>query len=373
MPPTALKQTRAYAAPGRVNLIGEHTDYNDGFVMPIAIDRWTTVRATPAAGRRLTVRSEGFTDAAEIDLDSPAARRTGSWTDYATGVAIVLERSGSRLSGAELAIESTVPIGAGLSSSAALEISIGYALLDLAGRAIDRTALAKACQRAEHEFAGTRCGLMDQFVVAQGRRGHAMLLDTRSLEVEWLPLPQDVRVVVCNSMIVHALAANEYNTRREDCETGTRLLAGMFPSVRALRDVTADDLEAARSVLPDRIFRRCRHVVSENARVQVAAAALRRADLKTFGKEMLASHASLRDDFDVSTPELDLLVEIAGECEGVYGARLTGGGFGGCTVNLVHETSAAAFEERVRERYAAATGRTPEIYTCVASDGVRRL
>ena len=361
---------RVYVAPGRVNLIGEHTDYNDGFVMPIAIDRWTRVRATPAAGRRLTIRSEGFSDAAEIDLDSLGAGRTGSWIDYVTGVAAVLERSGWRLSGAELAVDSTVPIGAGLSSSAALETSVGYALLDLAGHPVDLTALAKACQLAEHEFAGTRCGLMDQFVACHGRRGHAMLLDTRSLTVEWLPLPDDVRIVVCNSMITHALAANEYNSRRADCETGVRVLSGMFPSVRALRDVTLDQIETARSVLPDRVFRRCRHVVTENGRVQAAAAALRKNDLGTFGRQMAASHASLRDDYDVSTPELDLLVDIAGECQGVYGARLTGGGFGGCTVNLVRADAAAAFERQVKERYTAGTGRSPEIYMCRASDGV---
>jgi galactokinase len=372
MPAAAITTPRRYAAPGRVNLIGEHTDYNDGFVLPIAIDRWTIVHAAASSGRHLRVASAGFGGVVEIDLDSPGAGRTGSWSDYVTGVAVVLERSGHRLSGAELAIESTVPIGAGLSSSAALETSVGYALLDLGGYSVDRTALAKACQQAEHEFAGTRCGLMDQFVACHGRRGHAMLLDTRSLDVEWLPLPQGLRVIVCNSMVAHALAANEYNRRREDCETGSRVLAGMFPAVRALRDVSLNELEAARSVLPDRIFRRCRHVVTENDRVQVAAAALRRGDLETFGTQMTASHASLRDDYDVSTPELDLLVEIAGRSEGVFGARLTGGGFGGCTVNLVRESAAAAFERDVRERYGAATGHTPEIYTCVASDGVGR-
>ena len=368
-----MSATRAYAAPGRVNLIGEHTDYNEGFVMPIAIDRCTIVRAAPTGGRRLEVRSDAFGDTVSIDLDTPGAGRTGSWSDYVTGVAAVLERDGCTLPGATLTIESHVPIGAGLSSSAALETSVGYALLDLAGHAIDRTALARACQRAEHEFAGTRCGLMDQFVACWGRRGQAMLLDTRSLAIEWLAVPTDVRVIVCNSMVTHALAANEYNDRRADCEAGVRAIAGIFPTVVALRDVTLERLERARGLLSERVFRRCRHVVTENARTLAAAEALRARDLESFGQLMLASHASLRDDYEVSSPELDLLVQMARQCDGVYGARLTGGGFGGCTVNLVRDGSAALFERRVREGYAAATGRTPEIYTCVASDGVGSL
>jgi galactokinase len=360
-----------YRAPGRINLIGEHTDYNDGFVMPVAIDRYTTVTAAARGDRRLHVASAGYTHAVDIDLDAPGSGPTGSWSDYVRGVAAILERRGHRLTGADLQIASTIPEGAGLSSSAAIEVATGYALLDLAGHAIDLTELALACQQAEHEFAGTRCGIMDQFVVCHGRRGHAMLLDTRSLAATDLPLPAAVAVVVCNTMTKHTLATDGYNQRRADCEAGVRALAVRLPRIRALRDVTFADLQANRDVLDERIYRRCRHVVTENARTLSAAEALRDGDLARFGVLMGASHASLRDDYEVSTPELDAMVDAAMETDGTIGARMTGGGFGGCTVNLVRADADASFARDVARKYEARTGRTPEIYTCRASDGVQ--
>jgi len=367
--------TLRYRAPGRVNLIGEHTDYNDGFVMPIAIDRFTTVAMAPRADRTLTVRSDAYPDPVTIDLDRPGHGLTGTWSDYVRGVAAVLERDGFRLGGADMTIASDVPIGAGLSSSAALEVAAGYALLDQAGHAIDRTALARACQRAEHEFAGMRCGVMDQFIACHGRAGQALLLDTRSLEMTWLPLPRDVAVIVCNSMTTHALAlaADGYNARRADCEAGVRELAARRPGVRALRDVTRNELDADRDALPDRVFRRCRHVVTENARVLDAAAALRAGDLDAVGRLMAASHQSMRDDFAITTPELDLLVDIAARTEGTIGARMTGGGFGGCTVNLVRAAHAVSFAAEVRAAYEAATGRVPAIDAFAAAGGAERL
>jgi galactokinase len=362
-----------YRAPGRINLIGEHTDYNDGFVLPVAIDRYTTVTAAARADRRIYVSSQGFGRDVEIDLDNPDGGPTGAWTDYVRGVAAILERRGHRLVGANLAIASDVPSGAGLSSSAALEVAIGYALLDLAGVPVDLTALALACQQAEHEFAGTRCGLMDQFIVCHARAAHALLLDTRTLETTWLPLPPDVAVIVCNTMTKHALASDGYNQRRADCEAGVRALAVRLPRIRALRDVSYAELEANRDVLSDRVYRRCRHVVTENARTQSAADALRDGDLARFGVLMGASHASLRDDYDVSTRELDAMVEAAMECDGLVGARMTGGGFGGCTVNLVRTGAAKDFAREVADGYAARTGRVPEIYACRASGGVGRV
>ena len=360
---------RLYRAPGRVNLIGEHTDYNDGFVMPVAIDRDTTVRATPRSDRRLTARSDAYPDAAEFSLDAMGGGPTGHWSDYVRGVAAILIRDGVPLAGADLEIHSTVPIGAGLSSSAALEVAVGCALADRAGTSLSPTDLALACQRAEHEFAGTRCGVMDQFIACHGRTGHALLLDTRSLEPQWVPLPATVALVVCNTMVKHALAAGAYNERRADCEAGVQALAAPDANVKALRDVTMKRLDAHRDRLSPRVYRRCRHVISENARVLAAAEALRAGDLAAVGRLMKASHDSLRDDYEVSCPELDAMVDIAWHCD-VYGARMTGGGFGGCTVNLVAVEVVDDFHARVSAEYERRTGIRPEIYVCGTASGV---
>ena len=359
-----------YRAPGRVNLIGEHTDYNDGFVMPVAIDRYTIVVASPRGDRIVHAESSSFGAAVNIDLDEPGDGPTGTWSDYVRGVAAVLERRGHTLQGADLHISSTVPAGAGLSSSAALEVSVGAALLARSQRPIDLTELALAAQQAEHEYAGVLCGIMDQFVVCHGREQHAVLLDTRTLQATWLPLPTDITIVVCNTMTKHVLANDGYNQRRADCEAGVRALAVRLPRIRALRDVSFAELEANRDVLDERVYHRCRHVVTENARTLSAADALRDGDLARFGVLMSASHASLRDDYEVSTPELNAMVDAALECDGTIGARMTGGGFGGCTVNLVHAGEAARFARDVADLYEARTGRAPEVYVCRASNGV---
>jgi galactokinase len=364
--------TRAYRAPGRVNLIGEHTDYNDGFVMPMAIDRATTASMTKRPDRTVVARS-GRSPIVTFDLDRPGSGPAGGWGDYVRGTAAILEQRGHRLTGVEIAFESDVPAGAGLSSSAALEVATGFGLLDLAGCAVDLTELALACQQAEHEFVGTRCGVMDQFIACHGRAGHALLLDTRSLHAERLPLPDGVQVLVCNSMIKHAHASGEYNLRRADCETGVRVLKEAQPSIRALRDVSAADLDGARNRLGERVYRRCRHVVTENDRVLRAADALRSGNLRMFGGLMIESHGSMRDDYDVSTPEIDALVDAALACGGVYGARLTGGGFGGCVATLVDADKAAGVAAEIRDRYHAVAGRSADIYPCAASDGVRRI
>ena len=361
----------AYRAPGRVNLIGEHTDYNDGFVMPIAIERGTTATMTPREDRLIVARSGRST--VTIDLDQPGSGPTGSWGDYIRGTAAVLERRGHRLRGADVEIESDVPAGAGLSSSAALEVSNGFGLLDQAGHAVDLTQLALACQQAEHEFVGTRCGIMDQFIACHGQAGHALMLDTRSLAFEAVAMPPGVRVVVFNSMIRHAHASGEYNARRADCEAGVRVLATGRPEVRALRDVTMADLDVARDFLDPRVYRRCRHVITENARVRGAAEALRLGDAAGFGHLMVASHHSMRDDYEITTPEIDALVEIALACDGVFGARMTGGGFGGCTIALVEEAAVPQVADAVRTAYRARTGRDAEVYPSVASGGVARI
>lgn len=370
---------RIYQAPGRVNLIGEHTDYNDGFVMPAAIGFYTRVAVAPRSDRKLVVHSENYSEQVEFDLDHLPATRAGHWSDYVIGVVKMLVRSGEQLGGASLLVDGNVPQGAGLSSSASLEVAVGYALLDLAegtGRIsadrgkIDRTGLALLCQRAENEFVGARCGIMDQFVASHGRRGQALLLDCRSLEYRQLPLPADAALAICNTMVKHSIAKGEYNQRRAECEAGVRALSKHLPRIRALRDVTPEDLERFGHELPDVVLRRCRHVIGENARVLKAAAALELGDLQSFGRLMLESHRSLRDDFEVSCSELDLMVELAGQAKGVYGTRMTGGGFGGCTIALVQAGCVEAFQRTIQEGYEHLTGCKPEIYICAASDGV---
>jgi galactokinase len=317
------------------------------------------------------MRSENFGEQIEIALDDPAPRDPHHWSAYVVGVAKILEATGRSLRGGNLLIHGNVPQGAGLSSSASLEVAVGAALLDLAGYIVPAKELALLCQRAENEFVGARCGIMDQFVAVHGKRGQALLLDCRSLEHRLLRLPEQVRVVICNSMVRHSVAGGEYNQRRAECEEGVRSLAPHVPNMKALRDITMAELSAHQ--LPKIVEKRCRHVVSENERVVQAASALEQGDLEEFGSLMRRSHESLRDDFEVSCPELDLLVELASGIEGVYGARMTGGGFGGCTVNLVRAEFVKQFEAEVRNRYEQGMGKTPEIYVCAATDGVSRI
>jgi len=360
---------RIFRAPGRVNLIGEHTDYNDGYVMPAAIEFYTWVAVSERQSSTLHVESAQFSEAAEWPLDGLSGPPTKHWSDYVRGVAAVLGAAAYPIRGANLMIHGQVPLGAGLSSSAALEVSTALALLATGNRPAPPTELAQLCQRAEHEYAGTRCGIMDQFIATFGSAGHALMLDCRSLEYKLLPLPKDVRLVICNSMVKHELAGGEYNRRRADCETGVRILRQHLPGVRALRDVSLPDLEIHRNEMSEVVYRRCHHVISENQRVRDAAAALESGDLARFGQLMYASHRSLGDDYEVSCRELDLLVDLAAGQEGIYGARMTGGGFGGCTINLVRSDLAEKFRNEVAAGYARETGMQPEIYICSAADG----
>jgi galactokinase len=364
---------RVFRAPGRVNLIGEHTDYNDGFVLPAAIDFYTWVALSSRSDRKLVLSSENFPGIAEYELDSPNHHRRHEWSDYVYGVVLVLERAGKRLRGADVLVAGEIPIGAGLSSSAAIEVATGYALLENSGHPVERVELAKLCQRAENEFVGVRSGIMDQFISCFGRTGQALLLDCRSLEYSLVALPGGISLVICNTMVKHELAGGEYNQRRSECEAGVRLLAEHLPQVRALRDVTLADLEKYGSGLPPVVYRRCRHVVSENGRVLEAVRALGAGDLATVGALMAESHRSLRDDYEVSCVELDLLVDLAAQTEGVYGARMTGGGFGGCTINLVRSESVDAFRQTVARGYQERTGGAPEIYVTGAAEGVTEL
>ena len=365
-------QLRIFRAPGRVNLIGEHTDYNEGLVMPAAINYSTYVAIVPREDRTITVRSDHFPDTAELNLDRPTKSRK-HWSDYPLGVAVKLEEAGHRLKGANLLIRSDVPIGSGLSSSAAIEVSTALVLLDNAGLSIDRLELAKICQKAENEYVGIRSGIMDQFIACFGKKDTAVMLDCRSLESTPLPLPEEVKLVTCNTMVKHQLASSEYNARREECEHGVRILSGHLPNIKSLRDVSVEELERCGSQLPDVVYRRCRHVITENDRVLRAATALRAGELSTFGKLMAQSHQSLRDDYEVSCKELDLMVEFANEAPACIGARMTGGGFGGATINLVNSSKVDEFAAHVAKRYADATKIQPEIYVCSAADGADRV
>src|SRR5918996_4612124 len=282
-------EVRTFRAPGRVNLIGEHTDYNDGFVMPVAIDFYTSALVTPREDRKLQIRSENFDEEVEVDLDDPNIARRKHWSDYPLGVAVILEREGYRLRGARLEIRGDVPIGSGLSSSAAIEVGTACALAANSGLKIDDRELALLCQRAENEFVGARVGIMDQFVSLFGQEQTALLLDCRSLDFRLFPLPDNVRLIICNTMVKHALASNAYNERREQCEAGVKVLARHFPHITALRDATLDQLEQVKSELPEVVYRRCRHVITENARVLAAADALEKSDLNQFGRLMAES------------------------------------------------------------------------------------
>ena len=360
---------RVFRAPGRVNLIGEHTDYNDGFVMPAALGFYTYAAIGARSDRRLTVYSLDFEETVEMEIDALANGPSGHWSDYVRGVAAILRESGVAVGGANLVIKGEVPIGAGLSSSAAIEVSTALALLAIAKVQLDRREIAAICQRAEHKYAGTQCGIMDQFISCFGQAHCALLLDCRTLAYETLPISDSVRIVICNSMVKHELAGGEYNRRRADCEAGVQFLQNKLTNVRALRDVDLVQLNQYCGEIPERIYRRCRHVVSEDARTLEAAVALKSGNMDLFGSLMYASHASLRDDYEVSCPELDLLVELASKCSGVFGSRMTGGGFGGCTVNLVATEKVEAFRYEMEHGYRIAAGKKPDIYVCAASDG----
>jgi galactokinase len=358
-----------FCAPGRLNLIGEHTDYNDGFVMPSAIGFYTWVAIGMRRDRHLQAYSDLYDETVDLPLDDLFGPPRRHWSDFVRGVAATLQEAGHELSGASLFIHGEVPLGAGLSSSASLEVALALALTELSGVRLSRLELAKVCQRAEHEFVGTRCGIMDQFIAGFGMAGHALMLDCRSLEYQMLPVPGNLRLVVCNSMVRHDLASGEYNMRRSDCETAVKLLQPHLPGISALRDVEITDLERFEHVLPVQIFRRCRHVVTENQRVLEAARALEAKDPALLGQLMYRSHTSLRDDYEVSCKELDLLVDLASHSEGVYGARMTGGGFGGCTINLVRADCAESFQKQIAHAYRRETGLAPAVYVCEPAQG----
>jgi len=364
-------------APGRVNLIGEHTDYNDGYVLPVAIDRSILMAAAPRPDCQVVLHALDFGQRTEFSLNDIQHDAQYPWSDYQRGVAFFLQERGFELPGVNAVISGDIPVGSGLSSSAAVEVAAAYVWQVLSGFSMSRVELALLCQQAENEFVGMKCGIMDQFICALGQRDHALLIDCRTLEHEMVrlgagegsPRPS-ATIVVCDTMRRRGLVDSEYNARRRECEEGVRLLQKHLPGIKALRDVSPAQFERYQGDLPEVVRRRCRHIVYENERVLQSVRALKRGDLATFGRLMNASHVSLRDDYQVSCRELNVMVEAAWQVEGVYGSRLTGAGFGGCTVSLVTGEAVERFRAHVAREYQAATGVEPQIYVCAVEDGV---
>jgi galactokinase len=356
-------------APGRVNLIGEHTDYNDGFVLPAAIDRYISFAGRRRADRQVRGHSIDFQDTVEFSLDDIQKDAAHPWSNYLRGVSKFLQSDGYRLSGADVVLGGDVPREAGLSSSAAVEVAATVFWQRLMGLQLDPVYVIKLSRRAENEFVGVPCGIMDQFISALGRRDHALFLDCRDLTYRHVPLRGDVKVVVCNSGVKRALAQSEYEVRLKQCRQAVAQLATAGLAVKTLREVEPQDLEVRGSVLSEVLLKRARHVVTENQRTLEAVKVLEAGNIERFGELMNASHVSLRDDYEVSSKELDGLVELAWKQPGTLGARMTGAGFGGCTVNLVRAEAAEAFAEAVVSGYQQALGLRAEIYVCRASDG----
>lgn len=362
-------------APGRVNLIGEHTDYNEGFVLPAAIDRSTLVAVAVSEGVSSRVWSSNTGGEAGFQAARPRRADDGRWDNYVLGSAWALGKAGHALPEFYMSIESNVPLGAGLSSSAALEVGVIAALGNLSGAAVSSLDIAKMAHRAETEFVGVPCGIMDQFASALGQEDAALLIDCRSERLEAVPLGLESRgivIAIVDSGVSRQLAGSAYRDRREECREACRFLRGpLSKPVTSLRDVTLEDLALVGDQIPRVLLRRVRHVASENARVLECVSALREGRMEEVGTLMAESHRSLRDDYEVSCPEIDLLVSLAGSEDEVVGARLTGAGFGGCTVNLVKEDGLDRFEKRVVEEYATRTGRKPKLHVCKASAGVQ--
>ena len=352
-------------APGRVNLIGEHTDYNGGFVLPMAIDFEARIaaRARPDRKVRMVAIDLGG-KRSEFTLDDIRTDRVQRWSNYVRGVALFLQERGAKLPGLDLVIHSTVPIGSGLSSSAALEVCAATLMVALSDHSITPVEMADLCRRVENEFVGVQSGIMDQFIATLARGGNALLIDCRDLSYRHVPMPRGATIVVCDTTKRRGLVSSEYNRRRAECEEAAREMG-----VRLLREISPAEFARLQVTLPPTVAKRARHVISENARVLEAVEAMAENDLSRLGRLINESHSSLRDDYQVSSPELDLLVEIARAQTGCLGARLTGAGFGGCTVNLVEDAHVQAFSQSVAREYQARTGLQAPVYICQAAPG----
>jgi len=350
-------------APGRVNLIGEYTDFNDGYVMPMTVDRGVYIAIRRRSDKRVRVASIRYDELIEYELDQFTAPKPGSWTSYVLGVVEELRLRGLVDAGFELVVDGNLNLGAGLSSSAALEVATAMSLQQLFDFEMNAVEMVKLCQHVEHNYANVMCGIMDQFACRLGRQDHALVLDCRSLDYQNVPVELgEYRIVIVSSEVKRSLASSAYNTRRGECQEAVEHFRQYDKSVSALRDVSTEMFEAYSDELAPVVLRRCRHVVAENQRVRDAVVALKGGELQVFGKLMSESHHSLRDDFEVSCPELDLLVELALNTDGVLGSRMTGAGFGGCTVSLVHKDAVKTLEDRLNIDYTERFNLTPGIF-----------
>ena len=358
------------SAPGRVNLIGEHTDYNDGFVLPVAIDKKIIIGGSRRADDVVRLYSLNFGEFQEFSISSLIKQNT--WSDYVKGVVSELLQDGHHLRGFNAVLEGNVPRASGLSSSAAIEVASAFFMAQMFQLSMSGEEMAKLCQRAENRFVGVNCGIMDQFISRLGKLGHALLIDCRDLRYQLVPFEvEGCSIVMCNSNVKRQLVDSAYNERRSQCEEGARLLKAKLPAIAALRDVTSAQLHAHAALLPPLTFQRCRHVVTENERVTQAVEALNANNIVRFGELLNQSHESLRDDYQVSCKELDMLVELARGVNGTIGSRMTGAGFGGCTVSLVQDSAVETFRQVVVAQYKERTGITADVYISKAEDGAR--
>ncbi|WP_263351016.1 galactokinase [Acidicapsa acidisoli] len=362
-----------FVAPGRVNLIGEHTDYAEGFVMPVAIDFATLAAISPRNDGKIVIYAENFHQERSFPANPLPTKASGHWSDYPLGVMAILAGEGYTIPPLSLSLWGDVPLGSGLSSSAAVEVATATAVTSLIGAAIPGPKLARLCQRAENEFVGANCGIMDQFISVNGAADNALLLDCRDLSYRLAPIPANMALVIANTMVKHSVAGDGYTTRRAEVEEACRILATHRPEIKFLRDATVADLEAWGHEIPPNALKRARHVITENQRTLEAADALLRHDLPALGKLMHEAHVSYSKDFEGSCVEADTMVDLAQDLPGLIGARLTGGGFGGCTVNVVEIDEATAFAAALKERYRQTTGIDPEIHICHASAGAHRV
>jgi galactokinase len=360
------------SAPGRVNLIGEHTDYNQGFVLPGAIDKTIHVAIAVNETNTVNVFAKDFNESLSFSLED--IRPSKGWANYIMGVTYHIQQKGKKIKGVDVWIDGDVPVGGGMSSSAALCSGYGFGLNELFNLGFTRLDLAYIGQITEHTFAGVKVGIMDQFASLHGKKGHLIKLDCRSMEYEYIPFNfPEYKIVMVNSMVSHSLASSEYNVRRQQCEEGVAILKKHFPSIQSLRDVTLEQLEKHKNELQEVVYRRCRYVISEKDRLLRGCEVLVQGNLLMFGELMYTTHEGLSKDYEVSCPELDFLADTARQIPEVAGTRMMGGGFGGCTINIVQTASVENFTAQIQEAYRKEFGKTPEVYITQIEDGVRIL